>query len=71
MIKHLRLLRLVARLWGVRRSLKQDPTARLYTDVALTPVSDDDYKKLEMFSVTDAALNAVKKVRAKRQPLAG
>ena len=43
--------------------LKADPNARNYTDLALTPVMDDDFDSLEMFTVSAAAKSAVTKVR--------
>jgi radical SAM superfamily enzyme YgiQ (UPF0313 family) len=49
--KHVTLAGLVWRYGKIRRQLKHDPNARNYTDLALTPVTDDDSE--EMF-VTSA-----------------
>jgi len=49
--KHVTLAGLVWRYGKIRRQLKRDPNARNYTDLALTPVTDDDSE--EMF-VTSA-----------------
>ena len=54
-VKHIRIGALAWRLGRVRRALKRDPNARHYTDLALTPVADDDYDMLELFTATDAA----------------
>jgi radical SAM superfamily enzyme YgiQ (UPF0313 family) len=40
--KHITLAGLVWRYGKLRRQLKRDPAARSYTDLALTPVTDDD-----------------------------
>lgn len=65
--KHTRLLRLVARLWFVRRRLKRDPLAKDYTDAALTPVSEGDFEELEMYNVSEAAVNAVNRERGRQR----
>jgi hypothetical protein len=49
--KHFTLAGLIWRYGKLRRKLKRDPDARNYTDLALTPVTDDDSE--EMF-VTSA-----------------
>ena len=41
-MKHITLAGLVWRYGKLRRQLKRDPAARNYTDLALTPVTDDD-----------------------------
>ena len=48
--KHLRLAGAIAHFYRFRRKLKQDPTARSYSDQALTPVSESEAESLEMFS---------------------
>jgi hypothetical protein len=50
-MKHITLAGLVWRYGKLRRQMKRDPNARNYTDLALTPVTDDDSE--EMF-VTSA-----------------
>jgi hypothetical protein len=61
--KHLRLASAVWRFGRFRRSLKHDPKAADYTDLALTPVTDDEFDSLEMFNVSAAAKSAVVKIR--------
>jgi radical SAM superfamily enzyme YgiQ (UPF0313 family) len=41
-MKHVKLAGLVWRYGKLRRQMKRDPNARTYTDLALTPVTDDD-----------------------------
>ncbi len=57
-MKHITLAGLVWRYGKLRRQLKRDPNARHYTDLALTPVTDDDSE--EMF-VTSAHAHAAAK----------
>ena len=52
------------RLTRLRKRIQRDPQARNYTDLAITPVSDEGDAHLDMFEVTDAARTAVKKARA-------
>ena len=47
----------------MRRSIKADPNRRAYTDLALTPVADDELDKLEMFQVSAAAKASAAKAR--------
>ena len=61
--KHLRLASAVWRFGRFRRSLKRDPKAADYTDLALTPVNDDEFDSLEMFNISAAAKSAVVKIR--------
>ena len=61
--KHIKLAQLIWRYGRFRQGLKRDPDARNYTDLALTPVVEDEFDSLEMFTVTDAAKSAVMKVR--------
>jgi hypothetical protein len=46
-----------------RRAIKRDKKARLYRDLALTPVADADLGTLEMFQVNDATRAAATKAR--------
>jgi radical SAM superfamily enzyme YgiQ (UPF0313 family) len=57
-MKHVTLAGLVWRYGKLRRQLKRDPNARHYTDLALTPVTEDDSE--EMF-VTSAHAHAAAK----------
>ncbi len=52
--KHYRIARLVWRYYWFVRSLKKYPDARNYTDLALTPVRDNEIATLEMFHVLAA-----------------
>ena len=56
--KHGKLAQAIWRFGSFRRSLKKDPNARNYTDIALTPVADDELDSFELFNVTDAAKTA-------------
>jgi len=61
--KHVRLARALWRFGRFRRGLKHDPNACNYTDLALTPVIDEEFNSLEIFTVTSAAKSAVTKSR--------
>ncbi|MCZ6623719.1 MAG: hypothetical protein O7B35_05735 [Deltaproteobacteria bacterium] len=39
----------------MRARVRKDPKRREYTDLALSPVTDDDYDKMELFTVSSAA----------------
>ena len=70
--KVLRLLWLVWTTSRMRARVKNDPKRREYTDLALSPVTDDDYDKLELFTVSSVARAEVEKKRqldAKRAAL--
>ena len=56
--KHVKLAQAIWRFGLFRRSLKKDPNARNYSDIALTPVAEDEFESFELFTVTDAAKNA-------------
>ena len=61
--KHLKLSRQIWRLGMFRQHLKRDPNARLYSDLALTPVVADEFDAYEMFSTTEAAESEATKMR--------
>jgi hypothetical protein len=61
--KHFAIARIVWRMGAVRRSIKRDPQARQYRDQALTPVTDEELDRLEMFSVTASARTAADKAK--------
>src|SRR5258708_5683 len=61
--KHFKLAQAIWRYRGFVERLKKDPNARKYTDVALTPVVDDDFDSFEMFQASESAKSAVNKVR--------
>ena len=45
-----------------RQHLKRDPKARLYSDLALTPVLADEFDAYEMFSTTESAKSEAAKM---------
>lgn len=59
--KHVRIGRLVLRMWRIRREIKADPRRRDYVDLALTPVADADLHDLDMFNATEASRAAAAK----------
>jgi radical SAM superfamily enzyme YgiQ (UPF0313 family) len=61
--KHLQLARQLWDLGRFRQRLKRDPNARDYTDLALTPVVEDDFDSYEMFSNSESAKSAASKAR--------
>jgi hypothetical protein len=61
--KHAKLIQVVLRHRNFVNKLKKDPNKRNYTDIALTPVADDEFDSFEMFSATAAAKSAANKVR--------
>jgi radical SAM superfamily enzyme YgiQ (UPF0313 family) len=69
LVKHVKLAKAVWRYYRFVERLKADPNARNYTDLALTPVADEDYDSFEMFNVSEAAKSAASKVR-KHEPQA-
>jgi hypothetical protein len=58
-----RLLPELWRTWRIYRRVATDPHGLAYTDLALTPVADDDVVHLEMFTQNKAARDAVDHVR--------
>lgn len=63
--KHVKLAQAVCRYYGLAYRLRRDPAARQYTDLALTPVVDNEFDSLEMFTTSDAAKAAAQKLRGK------
>ena len=61
--KHLRLAGMIWKIGRLRKRIKADPNARSYTDLALTPVNDDEMDALEMFGISDAAKASVNRAR--------
>jgi hypothetical protein len=51
------------RLAKVRYEIRRDPQHRLYTDLAMTPVCDDETGTLEMFTHNDSARTEVVRLR--------
>ncbi len=61
--KHFKLAQAIWRFRPFAVKLRRDPEARNYTDVALTPVADEEFDSFEIFTATDAAKAAVMKMR--------
>ncbi|HLW91127.1 MAG TPA: radical SAM protein [Roseiarcus sp.] len=61
--KHVKLARLLWRMWRVERAIKRDPLSRNYTDMSLTADTSHDIDEMEMFQVTESARQAAAKVR--------
>jgi Radical SAM superfamily len=59
MSKYSRAVRLLLWLHATNRRLQKDPNRYAYTDLAMSPVTDDETKKLELFTHSDAARHAV------------
>ncbi len=58
------------KLYRLRRRMEKDPTARSYTDLAMTPVADVPDEALEMFELNDAARTSVEKARRRTKATA-
>ena len=56
---HAMSVRMVIRLLLWKRAITRDPGARSYTDLALTPVRDDDDMALDLLTKTTGARAAV------------
>jgi radical SAM superfamily enzyme YgiQ (UPF0313 family) len=61
--KHVKIASIVWRMARTRRAIKNDPKARFYRDLALTPIADGDLETLEMFQVNDATRAAAAKAK--------
>ena len=57
--KFSRALRLLLWIQMTNRRVQKDPGRTLYTDQAMTPVTDDETERLELFTHSDAARQAV------------
>jgi hypothetical protein len=56
------------RLERLRRRIEKDPASRLYTDVALSPVVDDEFgADLELYHATDSARRAAEQARLRAE----
>ncbi len=60
---HIRFLALAWRLGRYHRQIKNDPNARDYMDLALTPVTEEEMDELDMFTVSDSARESVAHAR--------
>lgn len=67
---YLRVLRFFWRLKRLRRKIENDPASRHYTDVALSPVVDDEFGAgLELYHATDSARRAAEQARARAEEM--
>src|SRR5262245_550731 len=57
--KHAIIIGMIARLLAVKFAITRDPAARNYTDVALSPVGEDDESTLDLLTSTTGAQEAV------------
>jgi radical SAM superfamily enzyme YgiQ (UPF0313 family) len=57
--KYARAVRLLLWLHQTNRRIQRDPNRYTYTDLAMTPVTDDETERLELFTHSDAARDAV------------
>ena len=65
--KHVKIAGIVWRMSRTRRAIKRDPKARLYRDLALTPVADADLETLEMFQQTQSSARRRRQGEAARR----
>jgi hypothetical protein len=54
-----------ARLDRLRKRIEQDPEARRYTDIAITPVVNVEEEGLQMYQSTEATRAALTKAKAR------
>ncbi len=66
--KHFKLAQSVAQHYGFARRLIRDAKACDYTDLALTPVVEDDFESFELFTATAEGRSAAAKARKKTGP---
>jgi hypothetical protein len=66
-VVQLRYRGLKRRLAGIRRAILADPQHRSYTDLSLTPPTDEELDELEMFSATAGGRAAAARYRAQRR----
>jgi radical SAM superfamily enzyme YgiQ (UPF0313 family) len=64
-VKHFKIGKAFLSMYLFERSLKRDPLAPQYMDMALNPNTTEDYDEMEMFQVTESARNVATK--GKRQ----
>ena len=57
--KYSRAMRLLLWLHATNRRIQRDPNRYTYTDLAMTPVTEDETERLELFTHSDAAREAV------------
>jgi hypothetical protein len=62
--KHVRLAVMYWRFWRILNRVKRD--TKSYADIAMTPVQEDEFDELEIFTVTQAARSVVEKLRRRK-----
>ncbi len=70
-VKHARIARHALRLYRMCRKVSADPNGASYTDLAMTPVADDETETLALFTQNDAARHAVDHARRAKAIAAG
>ncbi|HSY88941.1 MAG TPA: radical SAM protein [Verrucomicrobiae bacterium] len=65
--KLVRVMRAGRHLYGLAKTIKDDPRKKVYMDQALTPAVEDDLDSLELFNQNDAARNSVRHGRHPRE----
>ncbi len=68
--KHLRVVPLVVRLAWLRHKIKRDPNAEAYTDLALTPVQEEEVHDLAMFNETRGGTEEVARLEHQAEIIA-
>jgi hypothetical protein len=61
--KHAAIASTTIQMIRIKNAIVRDPNAKNYTDVALTPVQDDDDTTLDLFTKTAGALDAVAHIK--------
>jgi hypothetical protein len=61
-----RFIALARQYHSIRKRVESDPARAHYRDLALTPVTTDEVGRLEIFSATDSAKQAVEKVQRRK-----
>ena len=62
--KHWRFARMAWEHWRIVRRIERDSSA--YIDVAMTPVRDNEFEQMQMYTTTPAARTAVEKLRRRQ-----
>jgi len=64
--KHVRFARMYWQHWRILRRAERD--SRPYTDAAMTPVQDSEFKEMQIYTASPAAKFAVDKLRRRKTP---
>lgn len=57
------------RLERLRRKIENDPASKNYTDLALSPVGDDEFGELELYHATNSARIAANRAKSRAQEM--